>query len=162
MIGVVADEQTLAEVERAMTQLRRSMTRRMLARLAARDSGQAIDPAVTDVLDAVDEGRSRGDQEVTVGLVAERLGIDPSRASRMVAAAISAGYLRRVASQADGRRIQLELTPAAEELTAEAHRSRQQLYERLMEGWSLAEQAVFAKLIARFAESLTEFRTQES
>lgn len=103
-----------------MVRIRRSMTRRTLARLATRETGEAIDPGLTDVLDAVaegpdnqgqagSEGSDQSDPEVSVGLVAARLGIDPSRASRQVAAAIKSGYLRRVASQADGRRIHLEL-----------------------------------------------------
>jgi DNA-binding MarR family transcriptional regulator len=132
------------------------MTRRTLARLATRETGEAIDPGLTDVLDAVAEGPDDQDHEVSVGLVAARLGIDPSRASRQVAAAIKAGYLRRVASQADGRRIHLELTELAENIAEAAHHSRQQLYAELMRDWSAEDRATFAGLLGRFTDALTE------
>ncbi|HEX3782367.1 MAG TPA: MarR family transcriptional regulator [Pseudonocardiaceae bacterium] len=153
-------QRTMATVERSMVQLRRSMTRRTLARLAAQKSGQAVDPALADVLDAVAEGPVGSGQELTVGLVATRLGIDPSRASRLVAAGIKAGYLRRVASQADGRRIHLELTAVAEEFAVAAHHARQGLYEQLMREWSEPDRAIFAELLSRFTEALTELRNQ--
>ena len=146
----------LAAVERSMVRIRRSMTRRTLARLATRDTGQTIDPGLTDVLDAVAEGTGEPDQEVSVGLVASRLGIDPSRASRQVAAAIKAGYLRRVASQADGRRIHLELTEAAEDIAEAAHHSRQRLYGELMQDWPAEDKAAFARLLGRFTDALTQ------
>jgi DNA-binding MarR family transcriptional regulator len=149
-----------------MVRIRRSMTRRTLARLATRDTGQALDPGLTDVLDAVAEGPGVPDQaepvhdasihDVSVGLVATRLGIDPSRASRQVAAAIRAGYLRRVASQADGRRIHLELTELAEDIAEAAHRSRQRLYAELMRDWSATDRATFAGLLGRFTDALAE------
>jgi DNA-binding MarR family transcriptional regulator len=162
--GIHADDghqRALATVERSMIQLRRSMTRRTLARLAARESGQMVDPALADVVDAVEEGPEHSGQEITVGLVADRLGIDPSRASRLVAASIKAGYLRRVASQADGRRIQLELTQSAEEMAAAAHRVRQELYDQLMRDWSGQDRSTFAELLDKFTEALTQFRRQQ-
>src|SRR5690606_40601178 len=42
--------------------------------------------------------------ETMVATVAERLGIDPSRASRLVSEMVEAGYARRAVSQADARR----------------------------------------------------------
>jgi DNA-binding MarR family transcriptional regulator len=145
---------TLAAIERAMVRIRRSQTRRTLGRLATRELGQAVDPAQLDVVFAVDEGPDQPGQEVTVGLVAERLGIDPSRASRVVAAAIRAGHVRRVASQADGRRIRLELTEAGREVARAAHRSRQALYDRLMQGWPERDRRELARLLTRFTDAL--------
>jgi DNA-binding MarR family transcriptional regulator len=118
--------------------------------LAMRDLGHPVDLAQLDAVFAVDEGPDQPGQEVTVGLVADRLGIDPSRASRLVATAIRAGQLRRVASQADGRRIRLELTDAGREITQAAHHSRQALYDRLMRDWSQPDRQQFARLLTRF------------
>ncbi|MFD4429251.1 MarR family transcriptional regulator, partial [Nocardia sp. NPDC058497] len=42
--------------------------------------------------------------EPTVSTVAAALAVDQPRASKLVAAAVTAGYLRRVADQSDGRR----------------------------------------------------------
>jgi DNA-binding MarR family transcriptional regulator len=138
-----------------MVRIRRSQTRRTLGRLATRDLGHPVDLAQLDAVFAVDEGPDQPGQEVTVGLVADRLGIDPSRASRLVATAIRAGQLRRVASQADGRRIHLELTDAGREITQAAHHSRQALYDRLMRDWSERDRQQFARLLTRFTDALT-------
>jgi DNA-binding MarR family transcriptional regulator len=139
-----------------MVRIRRSQTRRTLGRLATLDLGQSVDLAQIDVVFAVDEGPAGPAEEVTVGLVGERLGIDPSRASRMVAAAIQAGNLRRVASQADGRRIHLELTGAGREIAQAAHRSRQALYDRLTHDWPERDRRELARLLTKFADALVD------
>ena len=153
----------LVAVERGMVRLRRSMSRRTLGALATRGVEPAFDPAHFSVVDAVEEDGSQAPAEpveggeageVTVGLVGERLAVDPSRASRLVAAAIKAGYVERVASQADGRRIALRLTPAGRELAAAGHRTRQHHFERAMAGWSANDRREFARLLTRFAEGM--------
>src|SRR4051794_23319676 len=105
-----AQDPDLAAIERAMIQIRRRQTRRPIAKAAMQAMSQRVDLEHVAVVDAIEEGSEQPGSEVTVGDVAERLGIDPSRASRVVTAAIKAGYVRRLASQADGRRICLELT----------------------------------------------------
>lgn len=88
--------------------------------------------------------------------MAERLDIDPSRASRVVAATIDNGYLRRVASQRDGRRICLESTARGVEAGQNAHLSRQAFYKRLIADWSARDQQEFARLLTKFIDSLAE------
>jgi len=144
----------LAEVERALVRIRRSMGKRTLGRLMARDLGAPVDLALLGVLDAVDEGPQTPGEEVTVGVVAERLAIDPSRASRVVAQAIQAGYLTRVASQADGRRIRLELTAAGAEAVRAVRDARQAFFARLMRGWPERDREEFARLLTAFTEAL--------
>jgi DNA-binding MarR family transcriptional regulator len=148
--------EVLAAIERALVRIRRSQARRTLGRRATQDLGQAVGLAQLDVVFAVDEGPASPGQEVTVGLVAERLGIDPSRASRTVAAAIRAGHVRRVASQADGRRIHLELTDAGRQIARAAHRSRQALYDRLMQDWPERDRRELARLLTRFTDALVD------
>lgn len=144
----------LAAIERGMVRLRRSMGRRALGTLATRQAGVPFDPAHFSVVDAVEEGPPAAGGEVTVGLVAERLAVDPSRASRLVAGAIRAGYARRVASQTDGRRIHLELTAAGRELAEAGHRTRRARFDRAMAGWSEGERREFARLLTRFTDGL--------
>ncbi|HEX2034157.1 MAG TPA: MarR family winged helix-turn-helix transcriptional regulator [Chloroflexota bacterium] len=137
-----------------MVRLRRSQTRRTLSRLAGGEGVETAAAALFGMVDAVEEGPEWPGQEITVGVVAERLGSDPSRASRLVAAAIRAGYVSRVASQADGRRIRLELTEAGRALAARTHRFRQQIFARAMHDWPESERAAFARLLTRFSDSL--------
>jgi DNA-binding MarR family transcriptional regulator len=152
----------LAAIERGMVRLRRAMGRRTLGNLATRRAGAAVDLANFSVVDAIEEGPPGPDAEVTVGLVAERLGVDPSRASRLVAAAIRAGYVRRVASQADGRRIHLELTASGRRLAESGHRTRRERFDLAMAGWSAADREAFGRLLTRFADGLAAAAAQEA
>jgi DNA-binding MarR family transcriptional regulator len=141
-------------VERAMVRIRRSQSRRALGRAAAARSGRSLDPARFAVLDAVEEGSEHEGAELGVGAVAERLGIDPSRASRLVAEAVAAGLVERVASQADGRRIRLRLTGPGADLVGEVREGRRAMFARVMADWSEDERAEFARGITRFVDGL--------
>jgi DNA-binding MarR family transcriptional regulator len=150
-------------VERAMVVIRRSQNRRTLARLvAARQGtrpggrGTAADGAgraVADVLDVIEEAEETGGR-ATVTSVAAALSIDQPRASKLVAAAVEAGLVRREADQADGRRALLVRTPAGRHLSAEIHAFRRQVFGEAMADWPAADRAEFARLLARFVESL--------
>jgi DNA-binding MarR family transcriptional regulator len=135
-----------------MVRIRRSQTRRTLARVVERETGERIDLASAFVIDALEEAREAGGRLATVGGVAERLAIDPSRASRMAAAAIAAGHVRRVASQSDGRQIRLELTDQGEELAATLRGFRTALFARVMADWSDRDCREFARLLTKFTE----------
>lgn len=152
----------LVAIERAMIRIRRRQTRQMLGTLANEGTSAPVQLEHVSVLDAIEEGRELRDEKVTVGDIAERLGIDPSRASRVVTAAINAGYVRRVAVQSDGRRIGLELTEAGEGIIEHAHRSRLSLYDRLLRDWSRDDRTEFARLLARFTEALNQEQAQSN
>ena len=128
-----------------MVAIRRRQTRRTLARAAG-----AADDTLQPVLDAV-EG---ADGPVGVGEIAEAIGVDQPRASKLVAAAVGAGLLRRQADQADGRRAWLVLTDAGTERLARVHAFRREVFATAMAGWSEAEQATFAELLTRFVAAL--------
>jgi DNA-binding MarR family transcriptional regulator len=142
----------LAAVERGMVRLRRGMARRRLGKAAIREHNLPVDVQVLHVVDVVDEGPDRPGQEMNVGLVAERLGVAPSRGSRIVAEAVKAGYVRRVASQRDGRRIRLELTDAGREVVEAARRTRHTYIAQAMKDWTDEERRQFAALLTRFVE----------
>ncbi|MEU6036568.1 MarR family transcriptional regulator [Actinomadura sp. NPDC047616] len=142
----------LAAVERGMVRLRRGMARRRLGKAAIREHNLPVDVQVLHVVDVVDEGPDRPGQEMNVGLVAERLGVDPSRGSRIVAEAVKAGYVRRVASQHDGRRIRLELTDAGRQAVDAARRTRQKHIAQAMRDWTDEERRQFAGLLTRFVD----------
>jgi DNA-binding MarR family transcriptional regulator len=158
-----SDEHTEA-VERAMLAIRRSQNRRTLARLAAARHGgrpgggrgpaaEGASGAGADVLDIIEEAEDAGGR-ATVTSVAAALNIDQPRASKLVAAAVAAGLVRREADQADGRRALLVRTPAGRHLSAQAHAFRRQVFGEAMAGWTAADRAEFARLLTRFVESL--------
>lgn len=151
----MSDPESAAAVERAMGRIRRSMARRALGTLVAAQMGRSADVAVFEAVHAVADTELSGDgAAATVGGVAERLGIDQSRGSRIVAAAVTAGYLRREASQTDGRQSLLVLTPAGSELMETIRGKRLAHFDGIMADWSEEERRTFARLLARFAESV--------
>ncbi len=140
-------------VERSMVKLRRGMSRQRLGKAAIREHNLPVDVQVLHVVDVIDEGPDHDGQEMSVGLVAARLGVDASRGSRIVAETVKLGYVRRVASQEDGRRIHLELTAAGRSVVDATRRTRQDHFAKAMAGWTEAEQAEFARLLARFVHT---------
>ncbi len=93
-------------------------------------------------------------EPATIGLLAEEMAIDPSRASRIAADLIQNGYLRREALQEDGRKSVLVLTDKA--LTAFA-RFRDRKWDRVVEvfsGWSDEDMTLFSSLFTRYADRM--------
>ncbi len=91
----------------------------------------------------------------TVGALAEELGLDPSRASRVAADLIAAGYLRREAAQEDGRKTVLALTDMAIATFAAYRDIKWDRYVAVFDDWSDKEIATFATLFARFFDGMS-------
>lgn len=128
-----------------MVAIRRSQTRRALARRANADT------TGTEVLDVVEAAEEAG-EPATVTSVASALDVDQPRASKLVAAAVEAGLVRREADQKDGRRALLVRTPAGQRVSAEIHAFRQQAIGAAMDGWPADERAEFARLLTKFTQ----------
>lgn len=141
-------DQLLNEVGPAFSKLRRTSL------LEVEDPISAKDLSRTLVLNIVLEHTKDGDKEITVGTVAEILGVDPSVASRMVTDNIKAGYLLRAASQEDGRRTVLHLTPAGIELMDRFRRHQRSAFEYITADWSEKDRLEFARLMLKYVDSL--------
>lgn len=153
----VQDDEHVKAVERAMVAIRRSQTRRALTRLAEgrddADHADVVSSAAVDVLDAIEAAEQAG-TPATVSGVAATLNVDQPRASKLVAAAVEAGLVRREADQADGRRASLVRTERGNALFDELHRFRRSIFATAMSDWTDADRAAFARLLTRFVESL--------
>jgi DNA-binding MarR family transcriptional regulator len=145
--AVVEDAGAVTAVEAAMVAIRRRQSRRAMARSAGAD---AADIAVQDVLDAVEAA----ERPLGITDIADALGVDQPRASRLVAAAVAAGLVRRAADQADGRRSRIALTAAGRERLSLVHAQRRARFAAAMAGWTEAERAGFAELLTRFVAGL--------
>ena len=91
-----------------------------------------------------------------MGAVADRLEVDQSTASRLVADTIRDGYLSRATSESDGRRSRLELTKAGRGLAEDSRRYQRSVFEDLTRGWPAGEREQFARLLAKFADSVAK------
>lgn len=149
-------------VERAMVAIRRRQARRSIARLdtqgRARGGGDGATPTVSatvDVLDVIEAAEQAG-IPATVARVAVALSVDQPRASKLVAAAVEAGLVRREADQGDGRRSLLAPTDAGRAVTEQVHEFRRSVFSSAMSDWSERDRKDFARLLTRFVEALAQ------
>jgi DNA-binding MarR family transcriptional regulator len=87
---------------------------------------------------------------LTVTRLAEALGVDQPRASRLAAQAVEAGLLRRQADQEDGRRSLLVLTDAGTSALTDIRGFRCRVIAEVTADWPPSERAQFARLLTRF------------
>ena len=147
-------DELLDAVGPAFPKLRRTSLLEVENPISAKDLSRTL------VLNHVLEHTQHDGAEVTVGMVAELLGVDPSVGSRMVSDNIKAGYLRRAASQQDGRRTVLELTPEGAELMARFRRHQREAFEYITADWSQRDRLEFARLMLRYVDALAELRNR--
>ncbi len=146
----------VAAIDGVMARIRRNIMRREFGRIVLAQIAPDLEVAHMDVISAIGH-RVEGDpEEVTVGLIAERLGIDPSRASRVSAEVVDRGLARRVASQQDARRICLELTPKGRRFVDAIRQSKMGLFASALGQWQESELIVFANLLDRFSSWATD------
>jgi DNA-binding MarR family transcriptional regulator len=144
--------EALLRIDTVSQTWRRQMHKRELGHRALRALELDIDLAHVDVLFAVASSSETNDEtETMVSTVAERLMIDPSRASRLVAEMVNEGYARRAVSQRDARRTILELTPAGQAIVDAVHKFKWLLLGEFFSGWSKDDIAVFVPLLERYS-----------
>ncbi|MFJ8012096.1 MarR family winged helix-turn-helix transcriptional regulator [Streptomyces sp. NPDC096339] len=151
-------EELLNAVGPAFGKLRRSSLLEVENPISQKDLSRTL--VLNVVLEAGGGGGGDGDDagEVTVGGVAQHLGADPSVASRMVSDCISAGYLIRAASQRDGRRTVLHLSPEGEELMARFRRHQRAAYDYITADWSERDRLDLARLMLKYVASQEALR----
>lgn len=152
--------EAVASIDAVMHKVRRSIQRRDFGRQLMARLDPSLEVTHLDVISAIAHNpvwSAEGSvPEVTVGLIAERLGIDPSRASRVVADVVERGYAKRVASQLDARRICLELTVKGRNFIEAVSRNKLEIFARSLGKWNERELVVFAALLDRFSNWSTE------
>lgn len=126
------------------------------SRLRRRTAQIGVDPAPSRkdlsrnlVLNIVDEEPG----EMTVGGVAEQLGVDPSVASRAVSDCIAAGLLERHASPSDGRRTILSITAEGEALRQRFRRQQRAAFVQITHDWPDEDRLAFARLLVKYDQA---------
>lgn len=127
----------------------------MLGRLFGRTTAPS-DRSPIAVVQAIELARDQDPDAVSVGTVAEQLGLDPSTASRLVAGAIRRGYVRRVASGVDARRVCLDLTPRGEALARDARTYQRAVFRAATRSFTAHERQRFARLFVEFAANVSQ------
>ena len=117
-----------------------------LSRLRRRVGGGRGDLTRNIVLNVVGDAAGK----ITVGGVAEEMGVAQPVASRAVAACIAEGLLRRVASQQDGRSSLLELTETGESARRGYAAEQRRAFEEITAHWDGADRVQFARFLTRY------------
>lgn len=133
---------------------RRRFAKRELGARAIADLALDIDLAQLDVLMAIHADAREFDDgagETTVGTVAARLGIDPSRASRLIADLIRTGHVRRAVSQTDARRTIVVLSDSGATTVEKVRRYKFLIMGSFLQGWTAEEITTFLPLLERFS-----------
>ncbi len=156
-----AAAEAVASIDAVMHKVRRSIQRRDFGRQLMAKLDPTLEVAHLDTISAIAHKGDEPAQEVTVGLIAERLAIDPSRASRVVADVVDRGLARRVASQLDARRICLELTGKGQRFVDAVRRNKVEILARSLGQWHERELVVFAALLDRFSNWATAERSAD-
>ena len=149
-----ATVEAVVGIDALLQNWRRRTLKRELGNRALVDLKIGIDLAQLDVLFAieapVDEFGEMAAGETMVASVAERLAIDPSRASRVVSEMVEAGYARRAVSQADARRTIIELTDTGRTVVEAVRAYKFLIMGDYLSGWSAEELATFMPLLRKF------------
>lgn len=148
-----ATAEAVMDIDGLMQKWRRRAMKRELGHRALLDLKVGIDLAQLDVLTAIDApapefGESQG--ETMVATVAERLNIDPSRASRLVSEMVDQGFARRAVSQADARRTIIELTERGRVVVDAVRAYKFLIMGDFLSEWDATELAAFVPLLKRF------------
>jgi DNA-binding MarR family transcriptional regulator len=160
-----AGSDPVTAIEAALVTMRRNQGRRRLQRSAAgtggdragegqgrpQQRGPGLGQALSDaarfrLLDAL-EG---ADRPPSVSELAELIGVDQPRASRLVQASVDDGHARREVDPADARRSAIVLTGSGRAILEAAREHRRAAVETALAGFSPEETAQLARLLARF------------
>ncbi len=150
-----ASAEAVMEIDALLQRWRRRAMKRELGTRALVDLGIELDLAQLDVLAAIegpapDQGEAQ--QEVMVATVAERLNIDPSRASRIVSDLVEQNYARRAVSQMDARRTIIELTERGTAIVDAVRAYKFLVMGNYLSQWDAAELAAFVPMLKRFGQ----------
>ncbi|WP_030159448.1 MULTISPECIES: MarR family transcriptional regulator [unclassified Glycomyces] len=142
------DRRAVEAVERALVRIRRDQqARRLHARAEGSGRATAANAARFRYLDALDaEGR-------TISAVAEAIGVDRPRASRLTTELAGEGLIERETDAGDSRYSLVRLTESGRELVRSAREGRRRAVAEALEGFSPEEAEVFASLLERFVEA---------
>lgn len=88
-----------------------------------------------------------------ISALAEAIGVDQPRASRLVAEATKRGEVARAVDPNDGRRSVVQLTAAGRSVLQEAHRGRRDAVTSALAGFTEEEAAQFAAYLTRFVDA---------
>ncbi|WP_240789435.1 MarR family winged helix-turn-helix transcriptional regulator [Pseudooceanicola onchidii] len=159
--GVPRDvTQHALELDAILQAWRRRVQKRELGHMALTELGLPIDVPKLDVMIAIwapsNEFGSTGKEETMVATIAARLGIDPSRASRLVTELIAEGYAARAVSQQDARRTIVTLTEKGTAVVNAVRTIKYLVLGSFLSDWTEDEMNTLTPLLQRLTHWVDE------
>lgn len=136
----------------ALTQIRRDQQTRHLQRRAAEGEPAAASASTAAryrYLDALDGFRTA----VPISQIADAIGVDRPRASRLTAQLLDEGYIEREPAPGDSRYALIRLTSLGEEFVAGVHESRRRGVAEALADFTAQEAHTLAELLKRFVDA---------
>ncbi len=106
------------------------------------------------MLEALEAGEREG-RQFSISALAEAVGVDQPRASRLVQEGIDRGLVRRIPDPSDARRSLIQLTSAGRSQIGDVRDRRRSAVQRAIAEFSPEEARVFASLFTRFVAGLS-------
>ncbi|WP_375687224.1 MarR family winged helix-turn-helix transcriptional regulator [Pseudooceanicola sp. LIPI14-2-Ac024] len=144
---------------------RRRVQKREIGRMALRELDLPLDLPKLDVLIAIwapSNEFGRDDTETMVSTISTRLGIDPSRASRLVSDLINQGFVKRAVSQEDARRTVVELTEEGQAIVDAIRTIKFLILGEYLSGWTMEEIDTFFPLLERYSHWADQAETMNA
>lgn len=142
-------------IDAVLQSWRRRAQKRELGQMALSELGLDLDLPKLDVIVAIrapsNEFGPQDQDETMVATIAARLGIDPSRASRLVSELITEGYVERAVSQQDARRTIVTLTPRGVAVVEAVRTIKFLILDDFLSDWTDEEIRTFIPLLDRFS-----------
>jgi len=117
-----------------------------------REAGVSLDRALFPLLVVLGRRGPSG-----VAELADQVGRDHTTVSRQLAKLESLDLIERCENHADRRRRAAQLTNSGEKIVRAITLARRRLLSKALASWREADRAALAKLIQRFADTLTAF-----
>ena len=136
-------------IERALVRIRRDQQARRLQRRTADVPASAVSAARFRYLDALDEA---GDG-LPISEVAEAIGVDRPRASRLTTELLEDGLIERELAPNDSRYTLVRLTAQGNELVAGVHATRRRAVAEALTEFTAEEAQTFGALLERFVRA---------
>lgn len=144
-------EGSIAAIEEALVVIVREFSLASTQERLIGAAGVSVERAGFGVLRCLSE---RGDARVSE--LAQFLGVDTSTMSRHVKTLEAGGLVVRTEDPQDGRATRVGLTTAGVEVLRLLRVARHRYFTELLTGWSEADRAVLAPLLARLANEVLE------
>lgn len=149
---VLDEREPSSVVADALTRIRRDQQARWVQRRAARGEPAAASLASAarfrylDALDGAVDGRA-------ISEVADLIGVDRPRASRLTAELLADGLIERKPAPDDARASRVRLGPSGRRLVQDARAHRQESVRHALAGFTAEEAATFAVLLEKFVDA---------